>query len=184
MKREICILSLALGAPLALAEALPAAAQLHAAAQANPPSTLKINPATPEPTLPDAAMVVSKADATKFVAAEFAFADADKNLKVTKAEFAAVDKARREKANEKIATPAGVTPPTPVASPPAAVEAPGKPADAQFTEIAGEAAEFDQKALLSARLAAFAKADADANGLLSAGESSKFAAVIAGKSAT
>jgi hypothetical protein len=194
MKKQLSIMTLALGAGFAM----PAVAQLHVA-QANPPSIMKANPAVaPAPGLPDVSKVVSKANAESFAAAEFAFADSDKNAKLTKAEFEAFDKARKDKEKEKIAAmnepaPAGATPPTGTptgaltpAPAAASLESPGtaqKTADAQYTEIVGKAAAIDKKMLVDARLAAFIKADTDVNGFLSSSESAKFADLVSGKSA-
>ncbi|NWG71394.1 MAG: hypothetical protein HXY23_07280 [Parvularculaceae bacterium] len=175
MKKSISMMTLA----AAVGMSAPAGAQLHVA-QGNPPPALFQNPAAaPAPALPDASKVLSRADAAAFAAAEFAFADADKDLKITKSEFAALDRARKEKAAAATSNESA-----PADAPPPSDGVPGaKPADAQYADIVGKAAAIDQKALADARLAAFARADLDADGQLSKAENAAFAALVSGKSA-
>lgn len=178
MNRQSLCITIALSA-----FALPAVAQLHVVAQANPPSALKETPAAPA--LPEILKVVTRADAERFAAAEFAFADADANKSLSRAEFVAFDKVR------KAAGPGGaVKAPLPVAaasstaSPASTTAAPAfKSAEAQFTELAGKETALAQKAFIDARLAAFAAADADKSGALAAAENNTFAALVAGKTA-
>lgn len=173
MKKSMAFISIAFGAALAM----PASAQLHVAQTSNPAPAIK-NPMVAAPTLPDVAKVATKADAETFADAEFAFADADKSLNLTKAEFQALVKARADKAKDN--APNGATPATPATA--AAQTTAPKSADAQFADIAGKAAQIDKATLVKARLAAFASADADSDGKLSATENIMFADLVAGKS--
>lgn len=181
MRKQLFALAIVIGAGFAA----PAIAQLHVAAASNPAPSLK-NPAVaaPAPVLPDAAKVVTKADAEAFADAEFAFADSDKSLNLTKAEFAALVKARDDKAKE-MAAKSAATAPTPAASDAATTAAPPAPktAEIQFADIAGKATQIDRTKFVEARLAAYAAADLDADGALTAHESQKFADLVAGKSA-
>lgn len=179
MRKQLFTLAIVIGAGFAA----PAIAQLHAAAASNPAPSLK-NPAVAAPALPDAAKVVTKADAEAFANAEFAFADSDKSLNLTKAEFAALLKARDDKAKE-MAAKSAATAPTPAASDAATTAAPPAPktAEIQFADIAGKATQIDRTKFVEARLAAYAAADLDADGALTAHESQKFADLVAGKSA-